>query len=62
MELNHMNKQEAIRAAAKAVIEHGGPECRTDPHIPLEAMGRAYELGATGDDIAAEMARQRAKG
>jgi hypothetical protein len=52
-------KQDAVAEAARAVIEHGGPEWRTDPHIALEAMGRAYDLGATGDDIADEMRRQR---
>ncbi|MGW2261434.1 hypothetical protein ACWCXE_27070 [Streptomyces sp. NPDC001780] len=54
-----MDKDQAVREAARAVIEHGGPECRTDPHEPLEAMGRAYDAGATDADIRAEMARQR---
>ena len=54
-----MDQQQAVAEAARAAIEHGGPECRTDPHIPLEAMGRALDAGATHDDIAAEMQRQR---
>ncbi|MFJ2675109.1 hypothetical protein [Streptomyces sp. NPDC087525] len=54
-----MDKHEAVREAAAAVLEHGGPECRTDPHDPLDAMGRAYDAGATSDDIHTEMARQR---
>jgi hypothetical protein len=56
-----MDKQTAVRAAARAVIEHGGPDCRTDPNIPTEAMGDALEAGATHEDIAAEMRRQRAE-
>ncbi|MFE2600130.1 hypothetical protein ACFXCZ_27185 [Streptomyces sp. NPDC059396] len=54
-----MDKTEAVREAAEAALEHGGPECRTDPVIPLDAMLRAYHAGATPDDIRAEMARQR---
>ncbi|MGK5497556.1 hypothetical protein [Streptomyces sp. URMC 125] len=54
-----MSRQQAVEEAACAVITHGGPECRTDPHIPVEAMGRALDAGATHDDIAAEMRRQR---
>jgi hypothetical protein len=54
-----MDQQQAVQEAARAVIEHGGPDCLTDPHIPLEAMGRALDAGATHDDIAAEMRRQR---
>lgn len=54
-----MDRQQAIEAAARAVIEHGGPECRTDPHIACDAMKTALDLGATHDDIEAEMKRQR---
>ncbi|WP_406324463.1 hypothetical protein [Streptomyces niveus] len=54
-----MDKQQAIVEAAEAVLEHGGPECRTDPREPLSAMGRAYDAGATDEDIRAEIARQR---
>jgi uncharacterized protein (DUF433 family) len=54
-----MEQQTAVEAAARAVIEHGGPDCLTDPHIPVEAMGHALDAGATHDDIAAEMRRQR---
>ncbi|MFE3578729.1 hypothetical protein [Streptomyces vinaceus] len=55
-----MNQQQAIEAAARAVIEHGGADCLTDPQIPCDAMGLALELGATHEDIAAAMKRQRA--
>ncbi|MEU9000522.1 hypothetical protein [Streptomyces sp. NPDC048551] len=54
-----MNRQQAITEAARSVIEHGGPECRTDPQIPCAAMDRALGLGATHEDIRAEMRRQR---
>ncbi|MBD9721949.1 hypothetical protein PV755_09420 [Streptomyces caniscabiei] len=54
-----MDKQQAVQEAARAVIDHGGPDCLTDPHIPLNAMGAALTAGATHDDIAAEMKRQR---
>ncbi|MFI6700300.1 hypothetical protein ACIBJC_15205 [Streptomyces sp. NPDC050509] len=54
-----MDKTGAVREAAKAVLEHGGPEHRTDPLIPTRAIGAALNLGATHDDIRAEMARQR---
>ncbi|MGW2260289.1 hypothetical protein ACWCXE_21105 [Streptomyces sp. NPDC001780] len=54
-----MDKQQAVREAAAAVLEHGGPVCRTDPHVALDAMGRAYDAGATDADIRTEMARQR---
>lgn len=54
-----MDKQQAIAAAAAAVLEHGGPECRTDPHIPVEAMSQARDAGATDAEIRAEIARQR---
>lgn len=49
----------AIQAAARAHLEHGGRECRTDPHIPINAANAALDLGATVEDIQAEMARQR---
>lgn len=54
-----MDKQQAITEAARAVLEHGGPACLTDPRIPMTAMGRAYDLGATETDITDEMKRQR---
>lgn len=55
-----MNQQQAVEAAARAVIEHGGPDCLTDPRIPCDAMAVALDLGATHEDIRAEMKRQRA--
>lgn len=57
-----MDQQQAIEAAARAVIEHGGPDCLTDPHTASDAMGAAIALGATHDDIRAEMQRQRNAG
>lgn len=54
-----MDKQTAIETAAAELLAHGGPACRTDPHIPLDAMRAALDAGATQDDIAAEMRRQR---
>lgn len=54
-----MDKQQLVAEAAREVIAHGGPDCLTDPRISVEAMGRALEAGATHDDIAAEMRRQR---
>lgn len=54
-----MDKRTAVRAAARAVIEHGGPDCLTDPNIPTGAMRAALDAGATHEDIAAEMRRQR---
>ncbi|MHB9857637.1 hypothetical protein [Streptomyces sp. YIM S03343] len=54
-----MDKQTAVEKAAAELIAHGGPACRTDPHIPLDAMGVALDAGATHDEIAAEMRRQR---
>ncbi|MFD9569976.1 hypothetical protein ACFWBI_09040 [Streptomyces sp. NPDC059982] len=54
-----MDRQQAVTEAARAVIEHGGPECRTDPQIPCAAMDHALSLGATHEDIQAEMRRQR---
>ncbi|WBP89519.1 hypothetical protein [Kitasatospora cathayae] len=54
-----MTKNEAIAKAAREVLAHGGPACLTDPHIALRAMGDALDLGATHDDIKAEMRRQR---
>ncbi|GAA2838469.1 hypothetical protein RMN57_13150 [Kitasatospora sp. CM 4170] len=54
-----MNKTEAITEAAREVLAHGGPACLTDPHIALRAMDDAMALGATEDDIKAEMRRQR---
>jgi len=54
-----MDKQEAVHAAALATLAHGGPDCLTDPHIGLRLIGHALDLGATHDDIAAEMRRIR---
>ncbi|MFB7908132.1 hypothetical protein ACFC1T_17005 [Kitasatospora sp. NPDC056076] len=54
-----MTKEQAIAEAAREVLAHGGPDCLTDPHIGLRAMSRALELGATEDNIKAEMRRQR---
>ncbi|MFG3228131.1 hypothetical protein ACGF07_25565 [Kitasatospora sp. NPDC048194] len=54
-----MTKTEAIAKAAREVLAHGGPACLTDPHIALRAMAAALALGATEDDIKAEMRRQR---
>ena len=55
-----MTKQQAIEEAARTTLEHGGPDCLTDPRIPMEALGRALELGSTHRDIELEMKRQRA--
>ncbi|MGW0736337.1 hypothetical protein [Streptomyces sp. NPDC002851] len=52
-------EQSAVEAAAEAVLGHGGPECRTDPHTVLDAIGAALKAGSTHDDIAAELRRQR---
>ncbi len=54
-----MNRAQAVADAAREILAHGGPDCLTDPHIGLAAMGQALDLGATHDDIAAEMRRQR---
>ena len=54
-----MDRQHAIEEAAREVLAHGGPACLTDPHTTLDAMGRALDAGASHDDIAAEMRRQR---
>jgi hypothetical protein len=54
-----MDKQQAVQEAAREVLAHGGPDCLTDPHIPLNAMGAALDAGATHEDIATEMRRQR---
>lgn len=52
-------RQEAVENAAREVIAHGGPAALTDPHLAVNAMGAALDLGATHEDIAAEMRRQR---
>lgn len=54
-----MNKQEAIREAAEAVVAHGGPDCLTDPRAVLGLMHAAYDAGATPDEIGAEIRRIR---
>lgn len=45
----------AVEAAARAVLEHGGPECRAAPGGVVAAM----DVGASHAEIAAEMRRQR---
>lgn len=55
------SKTTAIEETARAVLEHGGPDSLTDPHIAMEAMRRALALGATHGDIADEINRQRKK-
>jgi len=52
-------RQTAIENAAREVIAHGGPAALTDPHQTLNAMGAALDAGATHQDIADEMKRQR---
>lgn len=54
-----MDRQKAVEEAARAVLEHGGPKCLTDPHVAAAAMSRALDAGATHADIAAEVRRQR---
>jgi hypothetical protein len=54
-----MDKQTAVEIAARELLAHGGPAFRSDPHAPLDAMGVALDAGATHDEIAAEMRRQR---
>lgn len=49
----------AIHEAAVAVLDHGGPESRTDPRIACDAMGRVLDLGGTHRDIAEEIKRIR---
>ncbi|WP_262703818.1 MULTISPECIES: hypothetical protein [Streptomyces] len=55
-------KEEAVCEAAIAVLEHGGPACLTDPKTVMQTLERAYDLGATQDDVIAEMRRQHASG
>ncbi|MEW1914326.1 hypothetical protein AB0442_38980 [Kitasatospora sp. NPDC085895] len=54
-----MDRQQAVTAAARAVIEHDGAQHRTDPRIGLHLMEQAVALGASYADIAAEILRQR---
>ncbi|MFJ3948997.1 hypothetical protein ACIPXV_02860 [Streptomyces libani] len=54
-----MDRQQAIENAASEVLAHGGPDCLTDPKRATRAMKRAFDLGATEEDITAEMKRQR---
>jgi hypothetical protein len=56
---DNTKRDQLVEAAAKAFIEHGGPECRTDPHIALRLGAQALDLGATHKDITDEMKRQR---
>ena len=57
-----MDRQQAVQEAAREVIEHGGPDCLTDPRQVMRAVGRALDTGATNEDIKAEMRRQRGAG
>ncbi|MGE7437965.1 hypothetical protein [Kitasatospora sp. NPDC001175] len=52
-----MTKEDAIHAAAEAVIEHVTPEPSSDPHTAVRLMDQAINLGATHEDIAAEILR-----
>jgi len=54
-----MDKQQAIEEAAHTAIEHGGPACLTNPQIPLNALSRALDLGATHRDVEDAMKRLR---
>jgi hypothetical protein len=54
-----MDRQTAIEIAAREVIAHGGPQQLTDPHQVVDAIGAALDAGATHEDIADEMRRQR---
>ncbi|MGO4630518.1 hypothetical protein AB4225_06175 [Streptomyces sp. 2RAF24] len=54
-----MDMQEAVENAAREVLAHGGPKALTDPRIAVDAMSAALDLGATHEDIAAEVRRQR---
>jgi hypothetical protein len=56
------DRQTAIQHAARELLAHGGPAHRTDGHIAMNAMQQALDAGATRDDIAAEMRRQRGSG
>ncbi|GAA3121885.1 hypothetical protein [Streptomyces echinatus] len=53
------DKQKAVEEAARECLAHGGPDCLTNPRIPMEAIKRAFAAGANSDEIAAEMRRQR---
>lgn len=57
-----MDRRQSVEEAAREVLAHGGADCLTDPHIPMEAMKRALDAGATPEDIAAEIRRQRGEG
>ena len=52
-------RQQAVENAAREVLAHGGPAALTDPQIAVNAMGAALDAGATHQDIADEMKRQR---
>ena len=56
-----MDKQQAVEAAARGAIAHSDPNVATDPDQVLNAIEAARAAGATTDDIAAEMLRQRDK-
>ncbi|SOB84224.1 hypothetical protein [Streptomyces sp. 1331.2] len=53
-----MIKSEAIVRAAREVLAHGGPDCLDDRYATLRAVDDAMALGATEDEIKAEMGRQ----
>ncbi|MEW2302002.1 hypothetical protein AB0958_18850 [Streptomyces sp. NPDC006655] len=42
-----MTQQKAVEDAAREVPAHDGPDRLTDPSIPVEAMGRSLDAGAT---------------
>ncbi|MFJ9448179.1 hypothetical protein ACIRRH_41145 [Kitasatospora sp. NPDC101235] len=48
-----MTKTEAIAAAAREVLAHGGPDCLTDRNIALRAVDNAMAMGVTEDEILA---------
>ena len=54
-----MDKTTAVQHAARELLAHGGPAHHTNPHIAMNAMRATLDAGATSDDIAAEMRRQR---
>lgn len=54
-----MDKKTAVAEAARKILAHGRPACLTDPRRATDAMDRALDAGATHDDIAAEVRRQR---
>ena len=53
------SRQQAVENAAREVIAYSGPSAITDAHQVVDAMGAALDAGATHQDIADEMRRQR---